>query len=222
MAANKVESIFYWYFRFNGFFIIDNFTIHKDFKKKPGGGESDILAVRFPFSYEEPRNFPFLRDEDLILTDKIDFVLAEIKTSLCEVNDATLNREFGNMQYVLKCMGFLEEKDLIEAAADSLYSHCIWQPEDSLYSVRVIACGDYENDELHEAYPQVMQITLDRAIEFLKRRFNTRCVGINRSNWSGDIQLFAKLCEKKLETSELKAWILEKPIELEEDIKVES
>ncbi len=59
MAANNVETIFTWYFRLNGYYTTPNFTVHKDFKKRPGGGEADLMAVRFPHSKEEPRNYPF-------------------------------------------------------------------------------------------------------------------------------------------------------------------
>ena len=107
MAANKVEIIFNWYFRFNGYFTTPNFTVHKDFRNRPGGGEADLLAVRFPHSIEKPRNYQFLHDDKLVVKEKIDFVIVEIKSGLCCINDSWLNPEYRNVQYAIKWMGFL-------------------------------------------------------------------------------------------------------------------
>lgn len=47
--SNFGEEIVYWYLRFNGFFIIRNFVIHKNI----GTSDADLLAVRFPYVYEK-------------------------------------------------------------------------------------------------------------------------------------------------------------------------
>jgi hypothetical protein len=61
MAANNIELIFTWYFRFNGYFTVPNFTVHKDYKKKAGGGEADLLGVRFPLSMKSQEIIHFFR-----------------------------------------------------------------------------------------------------------------------------------------------------------------
>jgi len=50
MAANRFELLATWYLRFNGYFTIQDFTVHPDFRKQGGGTDTDILAVRFPHS----------------------------------------------------------------------------------------------------------------------------------------------------------------------------
>lgn len=54
---NFAENIAYWYLRFNGFFSLQNFVLHKveqvEGKSVRGTADSDLLAIRFPYVYEE-------------------------------------------------------------------------------------------------------------------------------------------------------------------------
>lgn len=49
---NSSEDKSYWYLRLNGFFLIDNFVIHKSQDVKYSS-DADLLAIRTPFVYEE-------------------------------------------------------------------------------------------------------------------------------------------------------------------------
>ncbi|WP_051878708.1 hypothetical protein [Chryseobacterium sp. FH1] len=49
---NSSEEQSYWYFRLNGFFLIDNFVIHKSENIKYSA-DADLIGVRTPFVYEE-------------------------------------------------------------------------------------------------------------------------------------------------------------------------
>src|SRR5690348_6888261 len=75
MAANRYELLASWYLRFNGYFTTPNFIVHKDYRKRPGGTDADILAVRFPCSTEFQLRFKFECDPRLVVyQDKIDFL----------------------------------------------------------------------------------------------------------------------------------------------------
>ena len=208
MAANNVETIFNWYFRLNGFFTTPNFTVHKDYKKKPGGGEADLLGVRFSYSKEEPRNYPFYKDDSLIIKEKIDFIIVEIKSSKCNINPSWLNKEYQNIEYAIKWMGFLTDEKEIVTAAIEIYNTSIWQPDDKDIVVRMIACGNERNEELAEQLPKLQQIELQQVVHFLHKRFNTGCNQINRSNWDQYIGDFADLCQHEHDVEELRKWIL--------------
>lgn len=212
MAANKVETIFTWYFRFNGYFTTPNFTVHKDFKKQPGGGEADLLAVRFPHSNEEPRNYPFFRDDKLILKDKVDFVIAEIKSSKCCINPAWLNKDYRNVQYAIKWMGFLSDDKLIEIAAEKIYKTGIWISEDKGWIIRMLSCGNDVDETLKNEKPNILQIELQCAIRFLYDRFNTGCNQINRVHWDQVIRDFAELCQHEHNFWKLKEWVLDQNV----------
>ena len=49
---NSSEEIAYCYLRLNGFFVIDNFVIHKS-TNIDYSSDGDLLAIRMPFVYEE-------------------------------------------------------------------------------------------------------------------------------------------------------------------------
>jgi len=55
---NFAEDLIYWYFRFNGFFLLQNFVLHKKMgqvegERVRGTAESDLLAIRFPYVCED-------------------------------------------------------------------------------------------------------------------------------------------------------------------------
>ena len=56
MSRNYGETLAYWYLRLNGFIPISNYVLHRPFGLQGRGprrsGDADILAVRFPYSYE--------------------------------------------------------------------------------------------------------------------------------------------------------------------------
>lgn len=49
---NSTEEQSYWYLRLNGFFLIDNFVIHKS-DNIDYTSDADLMAIRTPFVYEE-------------------------------------------------------------------------------------------------------------------------------------------------------------------------
>lgn len=49
---NSTEEHSYWYLRLNGFFLLDNFVIHKS-SEVDYTSDADLLAIRTPFVYEE-------------------------------------------------------------------------------------------------------------------------------------------------------------------------
>lgn len=50
---NYGEELVYWYLRFNGFFLIDNFVLHASPTTVTKTSDSDLLGIRLPHVYEE-------------------------------------------------------------------------------------------------------------------------------------------------------------------------
>ena len=76
-------------------------TVHPDHKKDPEA-EADILAVRFPLSKEEPEGYHFERDQGLILPKATDFIIGEVKSGMCAINENSWgNPTRKNMEYAL-------------------------------------------------------------------------------------------------------------------------
>jgi hypothetical protein len=51
---NFAEELTYWYFRLNGFFLLQNYVLHNIGEgRQRGTADADLLAIRFPYVYEE-------------------------------------------------------------------------------------------------------------------------------------------------------------------------
>jgi hypothetical protein len=144
----------------------------------------------------------------LVLKEKVDFVIVEIKSSKCSINPAWLNKNYRNVQYAIKWMGFLHDEKEIEGAAEEIYNIGIWQPEAREQAIRMISCGKDIDETLANEKPNLLQIELQRAIHFLHDRFNTGCNQINRANWDQVIRDFADLCQQEHDIEILKKWVL--------------
>ena len=124
------ELVVRWYLRFNGYLGVENFVVHKQVKGGIGqGGETDVLAVRFPHSRELPgfviENDPKLLDKDAVRDGLVDFVVAEVKGGRTD----SLNRvwrppvdeiKIDCVSYLLRWLGPLADETEIQDAAKEL------------------------------------------------------------------------------------------------------
>ncbi|RAV19474.1 hypothetical protein [Paenibacillus contaminans] len=108
--SNYGEELAYWYLRLNGFFTINNFVLHHN--REGRTSDADILAVRFPYVYEEVGG----RDEDWdnqlvgrFNKDKIVGLICEVKTGL-DFDETKLFKEV-NLSKALGRFGFTERLD---------------------------------------------------------------------------------------------------------------
>lgn len=121
-----------WYLRFNGYLAIENFVISEpvDFGVRQGG-ETDILAVRFPFSRESPgfdlENDDRLLDDEAVEEQLTDFVIAEVKSANDALNDLwrppTDNQKLQRTAYLVRWLGLCATEDDVHSVATLLQSH---------------------------------------------------------------------------------------------------
>ena len=86
---NYGEEIGYWYLRFNGFFPITNFVMHRS-SETAYPSDCDLLAVRLPFVYEEIGGNPDDWDNDLVQQfgfSHVVGVICEVKTGSYALKD---------------------------------------------------------------------------------------------------------------------------------------
>jgi hypothetical protein len=209
VPANRFEVLATWYLRFNGYFTTANFSVHPDFRNRPGGTDADIIAVRFPHSREYQRLFDFDRDTSLIRSDRIDFLICEVKSGLCDMNqNSWRNRERENVEYTVRWMGFERRDARIQEIADEIYRSGARDLPEEKICVRFVCFGRESNPELSSALPGVQQILHEHVIGYLKDRFSTGCYQITRENWDEDIIEFAAICGAR-SVPELLAWASE-------------
>ena len=121
--VNRYELLATWYLRFNGYFTVPDFVVHKDYRTQPGGTDADVLAVRFPHSHECQLRFDFEHDPALNTGgDAIDFVICEVKKGSCDLNQPWLTPDRQNVEYVMRWMGFEREAANIGQLAQEMYS----------------------------------------------------------------------------------------------------
>jgi hypothetical protein len=130
-TVDTPELVIRWYLRFNGYLSIENFIVHEPLDGGIAQGtESDILAVRFPYSAESPgfriENDLNLLDREAIENQLVDFLIAEVKggkrteaiNSLWRppATDTKLQR----VEYILRWLGPLSDCEAVKRVARAL------------------------------------------------------------------------------------------------------
>lgn len=167
------ERVAYWYLRLNGFLQIDNFVVHPTLY----GGQrtdADLIGVRFPHRAERLIDNPddlMADDQDglQLSSDKIDVVIAEVKTGRCALNGPWTDVEARNIQRVLAAIGCLPE-DQIEPAAAALYQTASFDARPDL-RIRLVLLGREPDTDLAQRYAGITQVTWTDALAFIQDRF---------------------------------------------------
>jgi len=163
----EAERLSYWFLRLNGFLTTVNFVVHPGVGRDQGT-DVDILGVRFPWRgevIEEP-----MQDSPAFtgVVDRPYFVIAEVKTGLCDLNGPWSRPERGNLQQVLAAVGFCSRDDL-DTVAQALYQ--TGQVSGSGYFASLLCLGERRNPQLHQRFPAVPQITWPEVLGFIHNRF---------------------------------------------------
>lgn len=128
---NYGETLAYWYLRLNGFFLLRNFVLHPLQESEANDrytADSDLLAIRFPYVYEETggqpddwdstrfTNWGYSLEEDII------GLIVEVKTSpnpdrsMIERNSFNQTR----IKQAVQRMGMFEREETISMANELL------------------------------------------------------------------------------------------------------
>jgi hypothetical protein len=146
--TDRYEKFVRWYLRFNGYFCVENFILHKRVGRSIlQGGEFDVLAVRFPYSHEDKfEGVPIHNDAQLQFGNDrrlpewihrvgaIDFVVAEVKSGRPNLNDIWIDPDLegdkrARIEYLLKWMGPIGNSEVIRSTASELHQN-LWSISD--------------------------------------------------------------------------------------------
>jgi len=167
----RAEHVSNWYFRLNGFLSIPGFVVHPDELRRFPMTEADLIAVRLPHSQEWIADRKMVDDPLLTClasTTKTLFLLVEVKTDLCNINGPWSERASGNMQRVIRRLGFADPSRA-EQIANDMYSHLRWEDDSTV--LQYVAVGKRSNDGRQRTYPRLTQIVWDQIADFLFARF---------------------------------------------------
>jgi hypothetical protein len=149
------EQLGYWFLRLNGFLTTVNFVVHPGVGRDQGT-DIDILGVRFPWRaevIEDPmEDYPAFRG----VLDRPYFVIAEVKTGICDVNGPWSKPERRNMQQVLAAIGFCASPDWDSVAQALCESGHVFLRG---YFASLLCLGKTRNPSILQRYPAVPQIT---------------------------------------------------------------
>jgi hypothetical protein len=175
--ANQAEELAYWYLRLNGFFLVENFVIHKETepeaKDAKHTSDIDLLAVRFPNS-EEKIGEKLLQCDDEVLfkcfnKNKVLALIVEVKSSE-EPETIKLFSSAYKMGYALRRIGLLNP-DQTEALVNNAEK---WRTSDEILGEQDFQVGKLlihnwkkESKKGEEAF----MIDLTHARDFILRRF---------------------------------------------------
>jgi hypothetical protein len=145
------------------------------------GTDVDILGVRFPWRgevIEEP-----MPDSPVFtaVLDRPHFVIAEVKTGLCDLNGPWSKPERGTLQQVLAAVGFCPPADL-DSVAQALYES--GRVSGRAYCASLLCLGKRRNPNIHARYPAVPQVTWEEVLRFIQSRFwKYRSKKVSHEQW---------------------------------------
>lgn len=188
--SNAYEALVRWYLRFNGYLGVENFVVHEAIEEgNRQGGETDIIAVRFPYSQEvvgspivnderhmheiggfRIENHNLLFDEEIAEDNLIDFVIAEVKSSKgrSDLSKIWTRREEQYVQriaYIVRWMGFLSDEASIYRLASDLNSR--FRAREGKYLVRFIYFS--RGRKCFVSKQGIPQITIAEVLDFIFR-----------------------------------------------------
>jgi len=168
---NFGETLAYWYLRLNGFFPISNFVLHRS-KTNKYSADTDLLAVRFPYVYEEIGG----QNEDwdntfsewgLNLNKDIIGLIVEVKTGRIDTRKIEQAFDWERLEYNLQRLGFWP-RPYIEGIVEELTHKPLYRdPTNNCVVVAKILITD-NPDSLDE--PPTFSFSLDEVENFIVQR----------------------------------------------------
>jgi hypothetical protein len=169
--GQRAEHVASWYFRLNGFLSIPGFIVHPNVVRRNPMTEADLIAVRFPHSREVIGGRAMEDDDRLVklaTNRQVLFLLVEVKLDLCNINGPWSDPQQGNMQRVVRRLGFAEESKIEQIAAD-MYRDLRWENETTV--LQYVSVGNRINEGRGNRYPKLLQVTWSEIADFLFDRF---------------------------------------------------
>lgn len=174
---NFGETLTYWYLRLNGFFPITDFVLHRGDKVLPRSADCDLLAVRFPFVFEEVGgqendwDLETFRRQGLDLNQGITALIVEVKTgadSKESRENIQLSFNEDRLLYGIQRFGYWQRQEAREIARKLLGVPFYVLPEGNITVAKLLVAIDMPERDI----PPCLQIELDDVDYFVGERMN--------------------------------------------------
>jgi len=112
MSLNFPILLVQKYLELNGYFVLINFHVH-DVRRREPRTDVDILAIRFPKSFEKPINsLQEFKHHNLLVPTKnyIDIIIGEVKEGAVRQNDIRNLNDPVILEYALNRVGIFDQK----------------------------------------------------------------------------------------------------------------
>ncbi|MEX2121601.1 MAG: hypothetical protein WD847_18585 [Pirellulales bacterium] len=175
---NFGESLAYWYFRLNGFFVLPNFVLHHPNPLRKETADVDLLAVRFPHVFEKIGgqlsdwdNARFAQwgvDHDR----QIVCVLCEVKTGYYAKEAVRRSFDPDRMEYAVRRIGVLPKGAAAHVCEQLARESVVHRGNHSFVKV-LMARANRQRSNLSQgrlATASYCTIDLEEAIGFIRQR----------------------------------------------------
>jgi hypothetical protein len=170
---NYAEELAYWYLRLNGFFLIENFVIHKEPKEFEGikhRSDADLLAVRFPNVIEKIGEEALRPDDEFLLRNfdcgKTLGLIIEVKSGE-DWKNLNIFEDKKRMKYALNRFGFIPPEKV-----DKLSSDLNWMREDIGDGYQIGKLLIHDLRELPRQWKgKILSVKLSALNTFIENRF---------------------------------------------------
>ena len=178
MQLNKYEQFVCVYLRLNGYFTVPNFIVHdpKQVLNDTIGNrtETDVLAIRMPYSVEQTNTFQLRNDPCLVgeQEGRIDVVIAEAKSGDQNKPNKVWRRQesVDVIEYLVRFIGLFKDNKINEVAQQLLTQYRF---KDKSCRIRYIIFASGPNE--HYQQKGIQYITHDCIARFL--------VGVRGNCW---------------------------------------
>ncbi len=152
---NFGEELAYWYFRLNGFFLLDNFVLHSDDLESYQNADVDIIGIRHPHAVEKigMRDSHDVCEQLEGFVPDIDFktvvVLSEVKSGDRRSREITLDR-VSRIEYAIMRTGLFKPNQRNKVITELQTGKSC--NEDSITVLKVLISHRYRssnNDSFH-------------------------------------------------------------------------
>lgn len=194
---SKPERLVYWYFRINGFLLLENFMLHPDMGPRTVS-DVDLVAVRFVHRREL---FPpsEMEDDERLFDAKawVTAHLVEVKTGMGRINPSW--RRTDAVERALRAVGLVPPGDVPAVAEELRNAGHVRRGEVCL---RITVIGSFPEPQLRYTF-----ISFNDIIRFLHERFTRyKLQKSNLSSWPEEGRFLREALEGQGSSGELEAY----------------